>query len=233
MLRAALEVLRVREAAAQITFRVNSGRASTGTRGATKGGSLSGGSEEHSLIYTVRDWQGIGGVGGTACSKEVILQLNGTEVYPALMVDSSGGAIVAEKEGGKAGYKNGIGCVAYSLQSAERVRRRAEVEDFETLHKQTTVRNKEEQISNNNKRKLTLSSLGAVNNRKVRVTPSVKTYFRVLPGSPKMLTGDERVRNTDEALPLASSEGGAFDILGDNVDTEQCSSPKVCWRSKG
>ncbi|KAJ1178264.1 hypothetical protein NDU88_003511 [Pleurodeles waltl] len=141
------------------------------------------------------------------------------------MVDRVRGMVVTKKECGKVTLKNGFGEEAYSLRSAKKSKKRVKAEGLDSLQKQSIVRSKVEQISSTSKRKLTVSSIGGVNNRKVLVTPSVRTYFRVLPGSPKMSTRDEGMQDVDKLVPVVGLEDKVLDTRVDRGGTAQFSPP--------
>ncbi|KAJ1166870.1 hypothetical protein NDU88_007266 [Pleurodeles waltl] len=130
------------------------------------------------------------------------------------MVDKAEGVALtrARRGEGNIGVRGGRGGVAYSLRNAKATTKRIEVEIGENSQKQTTGRSKEEQINNLGKRKGILSNSGSATNRKIKVTPSLRTYFRVLPGTPKMSSAQE----TEAGLPvLGSGEISTSTVNGD------------------
>ncbi|KAJ1185762.1 hypothetical protein NDU88_002549 [Pleurodeles waltl] len=145
------------------------------------------------------------------------------------MVDKAEGVALsrARRGEGKIGVRGGRGGVAYSLRNAKAAKKRIEEEAGENSQKQTTGRSKEEQISNTCKRKGALSNLGSATNRKIRVTPSLRTYFRVLLRLPKMSI----VQGAEVVPPLPGS--GDITIPTVNGDSMQHSIPGIHFREVG
>ncbi|KAJ1155126.1 hypothetical protein NDU88_007861 [Pleurodeles waltl] len=159
------------------------------------------------------------------------------------VVERAVGLAPAKGEGGKVASRSFSGSSSYSLRSTKRAKKSAVAEECETSQKQITAKNKEEQNNNNNKRKTTLNKPGTVSNKKVRVTPSLRTYFRVLPGAPRMPTSEERmqceegdsalVRSKDREASVGLNITGPADNSDHNPIMVQYSPPEVCPEKQG
>ncbi|KAJ1152453.1 hypothetical protein NDU88_005228 [Pleurodeles waltl] len=135
LLRAALELLRVREAAAHVSYRGNNGRTSTGLKLFGKKRRTLRNSEVLLCPGIEGKIERPKGIAGSLYWEDAALQLNGTTIYLDHMVDRARGVIGAKKEGGKVSFKNGLGQVAYSLRSAKKNKKRVEVESLDPLQK--------------------------------------------------------------------------------------------------
>ncbi|KAJ1143859.1 hypothetical protein NDU88_010161 [Pleurodeles waltl] len=135
------------------------------------------------------------------------------------MVDRVKGQVGFGKEGGNVAFKNCVGQVAYSLHSAKKSKKKVEVESLvPPPQKSSFVRSKAEQDNSSVRRQLDMKSVGGLSYRRARVTPTDRSYFRLLPGAPRVLAGGTNTQELDKMDGLefaASPEGRGSDLRVD------------------
>ncbi|KAJ1200803.1 hypothetical protein NDU88_004624 [Pleurodeles waltl] len=208
--RAAADLQYEREAAARILFRGRSVRAG---RVSTRGGWLGGGMGIHRSTETERNQR-------QGKEQELQSEFGGVYCLPNIVVLPSFYSVVEEsvdklEGGGKValrGCSNVNKAPAYSLRNGRRAAivaaaKENTVERCESPPKQKAARNKSGWNTNKPKGKITLDKLGSASNTKVKITPSLRTYFRILPGVSEVPAYQETAQRVGQEM----SQGGNQD----------------------
>ncbi|KAJ1205018.1 hypothetical protein NDU88_000453 [Pleurodeles waltl] len=196
LLSASLKLNRVRDAVACVSLWGNQGRASTSVD--------IGGSKKNRCFRIVHQAEDLGTFesGRKAPRLEGFFQayvINAVDILLEPMLDRLKGQVGFGKEGGKVAFKNCVGQVAYYLRSTKKSKNKVEIESrVPPPQKSSFVRSKVEQDNRSVGRQLDAKSVGGLSYRRARVTPSVRSYFRLLPGAPRVLAGGANTQELDK-----------------------------------